>query len=268
MSRANGGVAIPQIELKVEPRASLGAAAARRFRQKGQIPAIVYGHRVEPVPVMVQVREFARVFAKVGKTQLLDLKLDGDTRPALVREVQWDARDGKLQHVDFYQVDLREKITSEVPIVIVGEAPKVAAREADLIIALHELRVECLPGDLPAQIECDVSGLLEIDDEIRVRDLKIPPGVELDADPDEMVVKVAVHHAPKAEEILVAPEEVPAAAVPEAEAAPPAAEAEGEKGATAAKAGAPAPKAPPGAAPKGSPGTAAPKGEKEKPARG
>ncbi len=196
---------------------------------------------MDPVPVTVDGREFIRVFGKVGKTQLLDLKLDGDKRPALVREVQRDPRRGDLQHVDFYQVNLLEKITSEVPVVIVGEAPKVAAREADLIVALHELRVECLPGDLPAQIECDVSGLLEIDDEIRVRDLQIPPGVEVHADPEEMVVKVATHHAPKAEEILVAPEEAPAL----------------EAAAEAPAVAAPAEEAP-----------APPKAEKEKPARG
>lgn len=240
--------------MKIQPRSTLGAAEARRLRVKGHIPGIVYGHDVAPVPVMVDAREFGRVFGKVGKTQLLDLQLDEAKRPALVREVQWDPRGGQLQHVDFYQVNLREKITSEVPILIVGEAPKVAAKEADLIIGIHELRVECLPGDLPAHIECDVSGLLEIDDEVRVRDLKIPPGVELDADPDEMVVKVAVHHAPKAEEVLAAPEEVPVAEAPaeEAAAAQPAPEEAGEKGAPGAKAagGGPA------------------RGDKEKPARG
>jgi large subunit ribosomal protein L25 len=249
-----GGAAIDQVRLRIQPRSTRGAAEARRLRHNGQIPGIVYGHQVAPVAVMVEAREFGRVFGKVGKTQLLDLELDADKRPALVRDVQWDPRSGHLQHVDFYQVNLLEKITSEVPILIVGEAPKVAAKEADLIIAIHELRVECLPGDLPAQIECDVSGLLEIDDEVRVRDLKIPPGVEVQADPDEMVVKVAVHHAPKAEEVLAAPEEVPAGEAPEEEAAAAQAAPEeaGEKAAPAAKAT----------------GAPAPKGDKEKPARG
>jgi large subunit ribosomal protein L25 len=262
MTGAPGGTLIAQTELKIEPRFQLGAAAARRLRRAGQIPGIVYGHEVEPVPVTVDARELARVFGKAGRTQLLDLKLDREKRPALIREVQRDPRQGGLQHVDFYQVNLLEKITAAVPVVIVGESPKVAAKEADLIVAIHELQVECLPSDLPAQIECDVSGLLEIDDEIRVRDLKIPAGVELEAGPDDMVAKVAVHHAPKAEEILVAPEEVGEAAVGEAA---PAEAAEGEEKAAVAKPGE-AKAAPAKAAP--AKGERAEKGEKEKPARG
>ena len=143
---------------------------------------------------MVDGREFIKAFQKVGRNQLLDLQLDNEpVRKALIREVQRNPRDGDLLHVDFYQVNLTEKIESEVPIEIDGEVEIVAKGEADLQRGLHVLKVECLPTDLPPVITVDVSALKEVDDEIRVKDLKIPPGCEILDEPDDLIVKVAAH---------------------------------------------------------------------------
>jgi large subunit ribosomal protein L25 len=120
--------------------------------------------------------------------------------------------------VDFYQVDLKEKIESEVPLELEGTVDIVTKGEADLNMALHQLKIECLPTDLPASIKVDLSVLKEIDDEIRVRDLKLPPGVEVRDEPDELVVKVNPHRE-EVEEVVAAPAPAEVPTVGETEAA-------------------------------------------------
>src|SRR3989454_7939508 len=199
----------------------------KALRRQGRLPAIVYGHKVDPLPVAVDGREFVKALARVGKTQLLDLQVGSEpVRKALIREVQRSPRTGDLLHVDFYQVNLLEKIESEVPIELEGEVELVSKGEADLQRGLHALKVECLPTDLPPLITADVSGLKEIDDEIRVKDLTIPPGCEILDEPDDLIVKVAAHRE-EVEEVAPAPAAAEVPTVGETEApAEPAAEGE------------------------------------------
>jgi large subunit ribosomal protein L25 len=198
------------MSLKLEPRSPDGPGV-RALRRAGRLPAVVYGHKVDAVSVAVDGREFVKVFQKVGRNQLVDLQIGGEApRKALVREVQRNPRDGDLLHVDFYQVNLTEKIESEVPIEFEGEIEIVAKGEADLLRGLHQLRVEALPTDLPPVITVDVSGLKAVDDEIRVKDLKLPSGVEALDDPEDLVAKVHEHR----EEVEEAPPAPAAAEVP------------------------------------------------------
>ncbi|MDQ6713149.1 MAG: 50S ribosomal protein L25 [Candidatus Dormibacteraeota bacterium] len=179
--------------MKLEPRADRGRHL-QSLRREGRLPAVVYGHNVDAVTVVVDGREFIKAFQKVGRNQLVDLQLgDEPVRKALIREVQRSPRHGDLLHVDFYQVNLTEKIESEVPIELEGEVELVTKGEADLQRGLHLLKVECLPTDLPAVITVDISRLKEVDDEIRVKDLPVPPGCEILDEPDDLVVKVAAH---------------------------------------------------------------------------
>ena len=176
--------------------------------------------------MLVDGREFVKAFQKVGRNQLVDLQLsDEPVRKALIREVQRNPRDGDLLHVDFYQVNLTEKIESEVPIEIEGEVELVVKGEADLQRGLHVLKVECLPTDLPPVITVDVSDLKEIDDEIRVKDLKVPTGCEILDEPEDLIVKVAAHRE-EVEEPAAAPAAAEVPTVGETEA--PAEGAEGE----------------------------------------
>jgi large subunit ribosomal protein L25 len=176
------------IQPRTEPRKRNHA-----MRAQGSIPGVIYGHRVDPVSVSVPRREFDRAFHKAGRTQLLDLQIDGEGKPrkVLVRQVQYNPRSGQPLHVDFYQVNLKEKIAAEVPIVLVGESPAVLRRDGELAQNLHSLKVNCLPADIPEHIEVDVSGLENVDDAIRISELTIPDGVEVTSDPDDVVVKVA-----------------------------------------------------------------------------
>ncbi len=206
------------VTLKLEVRAD-HRRHLRALRRQGRLPAVVYGHKVDSLPVVVDGREFIKAFQKVGRTQLLDLHI-GDELPrkALIREVQRSPRDGDLLHIDFYQVNLLEKIESEIPLEFEGEIELVAKGEADLLQALHQLKVECLPTDLPPSIAVDVTGLKEIGDELRVKDLKLPPGVEVRDDPDELVVKVQAHRE-EVEEVVPAPAPAEVPTVSETEAA-------------------------------------------------
>jgi large subunit ribosomal protein L25 len=210
--------------LKLEPRPDRGRHLSA-LRRQGRLPGIVYGHNVDAVTVAVDGREFIKAFQKVGRNQLVDLQLaEEPVRKALIREVQRSPRDGDLLHVDFYQVNLTEKIESEVPIELEGEVELVAKGEADLQRGLHVLKVECLPTDLPPVITVDVAGLKEIDDEIRVKDLPVPPGCEILDEPDDLIVKVATHRE-EVEEVAPAPAPTEVPTVSETQ---PPAEGEGE----------------------------------------
>ncbi|TME55437.1 MAG: 50S ribosomal protein L25 [Chloroflexi bacterium] len=213
------------VTLKLEPRTDRGRHL-KTLRRQGRLPGVVYGHNVDAVTVMVDGREFVKAFQKVGRNQLVDLQLgDEPLRKALIREVQRNPRDGDLLHVDFYQVNLTEKIESEVPIELDGTVELVSKGEADLQRGLHALKVECLPTDLPPVITVDISGLKEVDDEIRVKDLAVPPGCEILDEPDDLIVKVSAHRE-EVEEVAPAPAAAEVPTVGETEA--PAEGAEGE----------------------------------------
>jgi large subunit ribosomal protein L25 len=166
----------------------------RKLRKEGAVPGVVYGHRSEAEAVALDAHEFRRVFAKAGRTHLIDFVVDGG-RPqkVLIKEVQKHPRYEGPIHVDLFRIDLKEKLQIDVPITIVGESPAVKRGDGDLLISLHSLRIECLPSDIPEAVEVDVSGLENIDDSVRVHDLRFPEGVTLLTSGDEMIVKVQAH---------------------------------------------------------------------------
>ncbi|MHB8509995.1 MAG: 50S ribosomal protein L25 [Candidatus Dormibacteria bacterium] len=177
--------------LSIEPRTP-ARKRNRGLRRDGVVPGVIYGHRIDPITVSLPSREFEKAFHHVGRTQLLDLHVNGEAKPrrVLVREVQWSPRGSGVTHVDFYQVNLKEKIHADVPLVLVGESPAVAMRVGELLHNLHSLKVSVLPGDIPEHLEVDVSGLNAVDDGVRVSELTIADGMEVLSDPDEIVVKV------------------------------------------------------------------------------
>src|SRR5256885_626009 len=127
------------MELKASPRQPLGKRS-RRLMREGKPPAIVNGHNTEPVPVTLDRIEFQKVFVKSGRTHLVDLVLGGDrTEKVLVREIQTHPRRPGPIHVDFYQVNLQEKIEVEVPIHLTGEAAPVKRGDADILQPLHAI---------------------------------------------------------------------------------------------------------------------------------
>src|SRR6184192_1649615 len=193
------------MQLKASPRQPLGKRSRRLLRQ-GKVPAIVYGHNTEPTPITLDRLEFQRVFVKSGRTHLVDLAIDGKTEKVLVREIQTHPRRLGPIHVDFYQVNLEEKIRVEVPVHLTGESAAVKRGDADILQPIHALEVECLPTDIPGEFEVDLSPLAEIDAELRVSEIDVPKGVTVLADPDELVVKIVHKRELKVEEELPAAE--------------------------------------------------------------
>jgi large subunit ribosomal protein L25 len=214
------------MQLKASTRELLGKRSRRLYGQ-GKLAAVVYGHNTKPTPLTLERLEFQKVFVKSGRTHLVDLVVDGRTEKVLVREIQTHPRRLGPIHVDFYQVNLEEKITVEVPIHLVGESAAVKRGDADILQPLHSLRVECLPSDIPEAFEVDLTPLEEIESELRISDIKLPKGVTVLIDPEELVVKIIKKREMKVEEEVPA---VEAAVAVEGEAA-----AEGEAGAEEAE---------------------------------
>ena len=190
-----------QIELKTQKREVLGKKV-KSLRREGFVPAVLYGHETDSIPLQVEERELNRVLAQAGEHRLIALKIGRARKPhmALTRDVQWDVITGRPLHVDFYAVVMTEKITTAVPLALVGEAPAAGQAGVILLQGLDEVEIECLPGDLPEAIEVDLSGLEEIDQAIYLKDLQVPPAVEILTDGEEIVVKVGWAAAEEVEE--------------------------------------------------------------------
>jgi large subunit ribosomal protein L25 len=215
------------MQLKAATRDLLGKSS-RRLHGEGKLAAVVYGHNTKPTPLVLDRLEFQKVFLKSGRTHLVDLVVDGRTDKVLVREIQTHPRRLGPIHVDFYQVNLEEKITVEVPIHLVGESAAVKRGDADILQPIHSLRVECLPSDIPEAFEVDMTPLEEIESEVRISDIKMPKGVTVLIDPEELVVKIIKNREMKVEEEAPTAE---AALVGEGEAAAEGEEAAAEEGA-------------------------------------
>jgi large subunit ribosomal protein L25 len=170
-------------------------------RREGKLPAIIYGRTLDkPISIFLDAHLAGLTLQKVGQTTLIDLNIDGQTIPTLVREKQRDVIYGRLLHIDFLAVSMTETLRANVQIELVGESPAVRDYGAILVAGFEEVEIESLPGDLPEKLVLDVSILKNIGDSLLVGDLSIPPGVILLTDLDEMVVQVTAPMAAEAEE--------------------------------------------------------------------
>jgi large subunit ribosomal protein L25 len=192
----------------------------------------------------MDVRALREVVISAGQTTVVDVHVsaggheDGQLHPVLVERVQRHPASGQVLHVDLHQVNLNKPVHAAIPVVATGDAPAVKTGGNLLLHPLDTIEVEALPRALPQQIEVDVSGLKETDDQITVGDLRLPAGVTALTDPETVVIKVV---ASKLEQEVEAEAAEAAEAAAEAEeAAEPAAEAEGE---AAAEEGGAAPEA-------------------------
>lgn len=187
------------LSLQAKIRDVLGRKV-KGLREKDLIPAVCYGHGIKPRPIEVPYLSFEKVFEEAGESSLIDLIVDKE-KPVkvLIHDIQTDPLTDKIIHVDFYQVKAGEKITTEITLKFIGEPPVVKELGGVLVTNMDALEVECLPKDLVHEIEVDISGLAIFDDDIRVRDIKIPPGLESKVNPEEVVVMI---ERPRTEEEL------------------------------------------------------------------
>ncbi len=177
----------------------------KALRRSGQVPAVVYGHKIAPTSIQLDLKELTGILRKAGRNRLITLKVAGIETPKMVltREIQRDAIKLIIKHVDFYEVSMTEKIHAEVRIICVGESPDVKSGAGVLLQEMDVLAIRCLPGDLIESITIDVSGLA-IDKMIRVRDLQVPATIEVMDDEHEEVVRVTRFIEVKEDEVVAA----------------------------------------------------------------
>ncbi|OGG03892.1 hypothetical protein A2W14_05475 [Candidatus Gottesmanbacteria bacterium RBG_16_37_8] len=206
------------ISLKADVRKVMGRKV-KKLRQVGLLPANVFGKKIKSQAVSVNLKEFQKVFNQTGETGLIDLILDVKKIPVLINNVTYHPLTGNPLHTDFHHVDLKEKVTANVPLEIVGEAPAVKEKLGVLLSNLDELEVEALPADLPERIAVDVTNLKEVDQAIKIKDLKVSSEIKITADPELEVVKIAPLVSKEAEKMVEEKAEKEAAAEAEKEAA-------------------------------------------------
>lgn len=223
-----------ELELNTQIRESTGNRL-KTLREKGFIPAVVYGPGHKPISIQVDYQEFRRIFEEAGESTIIKLKIGKDEKNVLIHEVDKNPETDKFIHIDFLQVRMDKVITAEVHLVFEGESLAVKNLEGVLVKNITEVEVEALPKDLPHELKVDISVLETFDDHIKIKDLKLPEGVKIQAEPEEVVASVT---PPRTKEELEELEEKPEEEVPEEEGekieegAPTPAEGEGEEKAT------------------------------------
>ena len=202
-----------EIVLKATHRSLLGKQV-KAMRREGKLPAVIYGHHIDPVSIVLDLRETSRSLMGLAPSALVTVDVEGEKHKALVREKQRNKITGILLHVDFLAVSMTEKLRAQVYIEVTGVAPAIKEFSGVLVTGTDEVEVECLPQDLPERILADTSGLLKIGDGIYVRDLAVPEGVKILAEPDTMVALITAQAAVE-EEVAPVVEEVVAEGEPE-----------------------------------------------------
>ncbi len=179
---------------KFQLKATTRKDAARgnnKLRESGVIPAVLYGNKLANVNLAINQIEFEKLFRKAGESTIVELAMeDGKVHNVLVQDVQKHYLTSSPIHVDFYEVSMTEKLTATVAIEFINEAPAVKALGGTLVKVLNEVEVQCLPADLPHNIEVDISVLKTFEDTLSIKDLKISDKVEILGDADDLVVKV------------------------------------------------------------------------------
>jgi large subunit ribosomal protein L25 len=199
-------------QLTATPRADTGKGVARKLRQTGRIPAIIYGHAREPQPLSINTREFEKLLEHISaENTVIELSFDGRTSRTLIREIQRHPFRREYLHVDFQELVAGETVIVRIPLVIVGTAVGVRQDGGVLDQTLRDLEIEVDPANMPNHIDVDVTNV-NIGESIHVRDLTLPAGVTPLTDLDAAIVVVA---APRA--VI---EATPAAPAEGAEAAP------------------------------------------------
>jgi len=165
----------------------------KAMRRAGSVPGVLYGNQFASQSLQFSTRTLGRVIRTAGTSTLIELDVVGgdETELALIREIQRDPVSGALLHIDLYRVVRGVAIRNAVPIVMVGVAPAVELG-ATVSQMLDTLEIECLPKDMPAIIEVDISALTQAGSRITVADLAIPEGVQILIDADIDVVQATM----------------------------------------------------------------------------
>ncbi|MBC7472080.1 MAG: 50S ribosomal protein L25 [candidate division SR1 bacterium] len=170
-------------ELKVEKRTVVGNQV-RKLRRENIIPSVVYSSSIKPINIQIKIGEFIKVYKEAGKTHVIDLTIDGKVIPTIVQDLDINPITQQVRHVDFLAVNLKEKVTATVPVLLVGEARGVKENALVLTQNTKELQVIALPDNIPELIEVNVTDLFQIGDNISISDLLKSDSYEISEDGD------------------------------------------------------------------------------------
>jgi large subunit ribosomal protein L25 len=176
----------------------------KKLRKEGIVPANIFGKKVKSKAISIKLDDFKKVYREVGETGLINLEIKDkgqkEDRAVLISNVQMDPVSDIPVHVDFHQVDLKEKVTADVPVELTGVSPAEKQSIGTVVLYIDEIEVEALPGDLPEKFVIDISKLEAVDQAIYVKDLDIDKSkVEIKMDLEEIITKV---EPPQKEEVI------------------------------------------------------------------
>lgn len=161
------------------------------IRKEGNIPAVVYGkHMDKPLTIVCKKNDFIKRFKEAGYSTPLTLEGDGVDQFVLIQDIQQDPVSDVVVHVDFLAVNKNEKVTTEVPLKLIGESPIEKLGEGKIQLLRDFIEVEAFPQDLPHDVQIDISVILKMDDTIFVKDIKLSDKVEILDDPEQPLVTV------------------------------------------------------------------------------
>jgi len=203
------------IKIKGEKRTLLGTNASRRLRREDKVPAIFYGSEDFSVPLILHKKDiFSILKSETGENTIFKLSYNSETRDVMIKEFQKDTVTDEILHVDLMQIAMDKAIRVMIPIVLTGDAIGVKAEGGFVDSITRELEIECLPKDIPENIEIDISNL-HLTQSIKIAEVPMPEGVKIISDPQDIIVlielptKEEVKEEVEEEEEVVAEEETP-----------------------------------------------------------
>lgn len=186
-----------EFKLPVSIREKVSSKVLERSRKEGKIPAVLYGHGMEPQMFWVNALTFVKTYTAAGGSSIISLTPEtGKSSNVIVQDIEHDPMTNRVSHIDFYQVRMDEELETHVPLEFVNESPAVREMGGVLVKTLEEILVSCLPKDLPHSLSVDLSLIKDFSTHIQVKDLKIPAGVKVLAEEETMVALV---EAPRTE---------------------------------------------------------------------
>jgi large subunit ribosomal protein L25 len=178
------------MQIEVNPREETGKNANRRARAAGKIPAVVYGGGRESVAIQIDRKTLLDTMkGHSGENPIFLLKLGDKERHAMIRNMEVDPVSRQVIHIDFQRVIMDQKIRVTVPVELVGTAFGVKTEGGMLDFITREIHVECLPGEIPKHIDCDVTDV-HVGQHVAAKDLKLPEGVTLLDDPEKVILSL------------------------------------------------------------------------------
>lgn len=177
---------------------------AKQLRKQDLIPAVMYGNKIASQNIAVNYLDFKRVFDKAGESTLVELEVAGKKANVLIHDIQLAPMSGRYTHIDFFQVNMKEEVETEIPLEFIGESAAVKALGGVLVKNIDTIPVKCLPADLPENFVVDLSKLATFEDVITAKDLKTSNEVEIMLEDETVIAMVS---EPRSEEELASLEQ-------------------------------------------------------------